>query len=66
MLADNQSARAMAHVGTLGDRVNDFTDALQSIRNENVMLRRLVEALADELAKMVDEVDGIKAAAGLA
>lgn len=53
MLADNQSARAMAHVGTLGDRMNDLVTDNATLLNEVMRLRNVLEMLA----LVVDDLD---------
>lgn len=66
MLADNQSARAMAAVGDLQSRYNDLVEDDRTVFGEVARLRALVDKLADALGAVADELDSLKAAAGLA
>ena len=52
-LANNQSMRAMAHVGALEDRYNDIVTDNQTLRDEIIGLRDMIEMLVAAL----DEVD---------
>lgn len=58
MLADNQSARAMAAVGDLQSRYNDLVEDNRSLFDEVSRLRTLVEALVSVVSDLDERLEG--------